>query len=138
MPVKTLTYSSTLVIEECCECHMTFAMPRDFNNQSRNSMRKYFHCPDGHVQHYTGPTEAQRLKRELEMVQRQRDVAESARRAACDQALAAERSAAAYKGRVTRLKNRAAAGVCPCCNRHFENLHRHMSTRHPDFAASPE
>lgn len=31
------------------------------------------------------------------------------------------------------MKNRVANGVCPCCNRHFENLERHMKGQHPDF-----
>lgn len=47
----------------------------------------------------------------------------------------AERQASARKGQVTRLKNRAAAGVCPCCTRSFENLRRHMTTKHPTFKA---
>lgn len=37
------------------------------------------------------------------------------------------------KGVATRLKNRAAHGVCPCCNRTFQQLARHMSAKHPDF-----
>lgn len=31
------------------------------------------------------------------------------------------------------LRNRAAAGVCPCCNRTFEQLGRHMTTKHPEY-----
>ena len=26
-----------------------------------------------------------------------------------------------------------ANGVCPCCNRSFENLRNHMHTQHPDY-----
>jgi hypothetical protein len=137
MTMETLTYTKSLVIEECCVCHMTFAMPRDFMDQCRNSTRKFFYCPAGHEQHYT-TNQLATLRRKLELAEQQRDWAENARKAARDQAQAAERSAAAYKGRVTRLKNRAAAGVCPCCNRTFENLHRHMASKHPDFAARPE
>ena len=40
----------------------------------------------------------------------------------------------AQKAAKTRLKNRIAAGVCPCCNRSFVNLARHMNTKHPDYA----
>ncbi|MBV6448554.1 hypothetical protein [Nitrosomonas sp.] len=43
-----------------------------------------------------------------------------------DQRDAAERSARAYKGQATKIKRRVGRGVCPCCNRHFENLERHM------------
>lgn len=50
----------------------------------------------------------------------------------------AERSASTYKGKVTRLKNRAAAGVCPCCTRTFQNLANHMKHQHPDFKKDDE
>jgi hypothetical protein len=26
-----------------------------------------------------------------------------------------------------------ANGVCPCCNRTFQNLARHMAGKHPDY-----
>jgi hypothetical protein len=31
-----------------------------------------------------------------------------------------------------RIQKRTAAGVCPCCNRTFQQLARHMKTRHPE------
>jgi hypothetical protein len=34
---------------------------------------------------------------------------------------------------VTKLKQRVANGVCPCCHRSFVNLHRHMAGQHPDY-----
>jgi DNA repair exonuclease SbcCD ATPase subunit len=48
---------------------------------------------------------------------------------------AAERRGAAARGQVTKIKNRIGHGVCPCCNRTFENLHRHMASQHPTFTA---
>ena len=38
------------------------------------------------------------------------------------------------KAAKTRLKNRVGKGVCPCCNRSFANLKRHMASQHPEFA----
>ena len=46
-----------------------------------------------------------------------------------------ERRRRAEKGAKTRIKNRVKNGVCPCCNRYFANLHRHMENQHPDFTA---
>jgi uncharacterized small protein (DUF1192 family) len=46
----------------------------------------------------------------------------------------AKRSRNAYKGLFGRTKKRVAAGVCPCCNRTFENLARHMAGEHPGYA----
>lgn len=104
---ETMTYTGILAVEECYKCHITFAMPADFQRRCRDDGGTFW-CPSAEA----------RVTHER------------------DQRQAAERSASAYKGRVTRLKNRAAAGICPCCTRHFENLHRHMSTKHPDFAES--
>jgi len=33
----------------------------------------------------------------------------------------------------TRIKNRIANGVCPCCQRTFQNLGRHMKSQHPNY-----
>lgn len=136
MPSNLLAYSLTLVIEECCECHMSFAIPQDLRRQCKEE-GKTFYCPLGHGQHYT-TTDVQRLKDKLDRETRWRKDAEAGLVHERDQRQAAERSARAYKGRVTRLKNRAAAGVCPCCTRHFENLERHMTAKHPDFTESPD
>jgi hypothetical protein len=46
---------------------------------------------------------------------------------------AARRGAAAQKGQKTRIKNRIARGVCPCCNRSFADLGAHMQQKHPHF-----
>jgi len=37
------------------------------------------------------------------------------------------------KAALTRMTNRIAFGVCPCCHRHFDNLQRHIATKHPEF-----
>ena len=68
----------------------------------------------------------------LQAWNRRTDIALSALREARE---GAERRASAARGQVTKLKNRAAAGVCPCCNRQFQNLKNHMATKHPEFNA---
>jgi hypothetical protein len=42
------------------------------------------------------------------------------------------------KGVKTRMANRIKHGVCPCCNRTFLNLQRHMTTQHPSFNMSAD
>lgn len=126
----TMTYTGTLVIEECCNCHVTFAMPADFQRQCRDAgPAMAFYCPAGHGQHYT-VSEVRQLKDRL-------DRAEARARAARDQADAAERSRRAYKGQLTKARKRIGNGTCPCCNRHFANVERHMRGQHPDYADSP-
>lgn len=131
----TMDYTGTLVIEECYKCHMVFAMPKDFQRRCRENGGA-FHCPNGHGQVYTTTT-VKKLEAQLAAAERQADAARSSAQAARDQADAAERSARAYRGHATRLRNRAAAGVCPAgCHRHFENLERHIASQHPGWKDS--
>ena len=45
----------------------------------------------------------------------------------------------AAKGKqLTRLQKRIHAGVCPCCNRTFTNVARHMKTKHPNVVSLPQ
>lgn len=127
----TMPYAGTLAIEECCNCHIAFAMPAEFMQQARGAGPKVtFYCPRGHAQHYT-VSEVQRLKDRLER-------AEARASAARDQADAAERSRRAYKGELTKVRKRIGNGVCPCCNRHFANVERHMAGQHPGYADSTD
>jgi hypothetical protein len=118
----------TLESVTCYLCGVAFGMPSGLRAK-RLEDSKTFYCPNGHGQHYT-ETEATRLRRQLELktneADRQRERAERK-----------ERQLIAAKGRITRAKNRVAAGVCPVneCHRHFNNLGRHMATKHPDFKA---
>jgi DNA-binding transcriptional regulator YiaG len=115
-----------LETETCCNCGMVFAMPKDFQQKKRNNPGSTFYCPSGHGQHYVGETKAQKLQRELE--QRESQLAD-----ARDQAnrLMAERDAAAKAHK--KMRTRVANGVCPCCNRSFENLRNHMQSQHPEY-----
>jgi hypothetical protein len=127
-----LTYSTILTTLTCGECSIPFAIPSDMHAKALRDGRT-FCCPNGHRIGYS-ETENQRLERELATARRRASYAETGRRAARDQADAAERSARAYKGHTTRLRNRVAAGVCPCCTRSFPNLRDHMTTKHPGYA----
>ena len=46
----------------------------------------------------------------------------------------ANRSRAALKGQVTKIKRRVGKGICPCCRRNFANLRDHMEDEHPDWS----
>ena len=128
--VITVTFKSTT----CYACGVHFAMESNYYNK-RLQDHGTFHCPSGHAQHFTGTNDVDRLKAELE-AQKQRTIREEARAMRNYEAMERQkRSASAYKGKLTRVKNRVKNGVCPCCNRTFVNLARHMGTKHPGFAA---
>lgn len=113
------------VTEECCACGMPFAMTADFKSR-RLKDHKSFYCPSGHSQHYIGKSEEQKLREQLERERLARE-AESGRAAL----LESQRDAIARN--YGRMRERIKNGVCPCCNRAFQNLMQHMRTKHPDF-----
>lgn len=122
---STLTYTGQLVVQDCCTCGMTFAVPKDFDRR-RVEDKKNFYCPAGHPQSYTGKTEEQKQRERADRLERQL--------ANRDEDLRATRaSLIATKGVLTKTKKRVANGVCPCCKRTFADLARHMSGQHPDY-----
>lgn len=116
--------STTLGIEVCCNCGMTFAMPSDFQARMRRT-RSDFYCPAGHKQHYLAEPEEDKLRRE-------RDIAKQQLARAEEEAEQARRDAIAARKAVERVKKRANAGTCQCCNRTFANVAAHMRTQHPN------
>lgn len=122
---------------KCCQCGEQFMLNPETEATLRRSSQ-LFHCPWGHSQHFPqGETAADKLRRENQrLTQRlaQKDDEITWQR---EHREAAERTARAYKGQTTRLRNRAKAGVCPCCNRSFSQLAQHMANKHPDFTSEP-
>jgi len=123
-----LTLSLSFKPITCCHegCGLTFAIPTAWENL-RRADHSFWYCPNGHVQHFVGETEAEKYKRLMEIERERKDFAikESARN---------HRRAIALKGLVTKTKRRVGHGVCPCCSRSFQNLKRHMAGKHPDYA----
>lgn len=118
---------------DCIKCGVPIVMPSTRENWLRNGGRgETFYCLNGHAQVFSGQTEAERIQKLLdtERAWREREQKESARQRELREA--AERQVSAARGQVTKLKNRASAGLCGCCNRHFTNLERHMATKHPE------
>lgn len=119
--VLTLTAKSELITETCFSCGVLFALTEDFRKQ-RLRDRKNFYCPNGHDQHYVGETDADRLRK-----------AQARETALRDQLDASVRDAEQVRQALLRDRQRFVNGVCPCCNRSFENVRRHMSNQHPDY-----
>lgn len=120
----------------CCSCGIEFHVPKHWD-QKRRSNHENLWCPNGHSLSYKGESAEERLRRENERLAQRIAQRDDAVKIARDRQLAAERSASAMKGVATRLRNRAAAGVCPCCNRSFVALARHIKMQHPNFAGDP-
>lgn len=132
--MSTETLLVTVVKVVCCNCHVVFGVESEMHAALRKS-HDWFYCPNGHQQHYTGESEEARLQRALETAKRREEWLERERDSARRAEQHAARRLSAAQGVVTRTKNRIKNGMCPCCNRHFENLHRHMKSLHPEYAA---
>ncbi len=119
----------------CPSCGIEWAVPSNYL-RVRREKRDTFYCPNGHPQSYT-TNELDKLKAELEQEKRRTERAKEDAEYQRKHREAAERSAAAARGQVTRIKNRVGNGVCPCCHRTFQNLMAHMKTKHPTFKDEP-
>lgn len=125
----------TFITETCCNCGIPFAITRGlYDLLQREKRSRTFYCPNGHAQHYTGESDkakAERLARELAAA---RDREATLR----DEKHREWKLRRQGEGRLRAFKKRVAGGVCPCCQRTFENLARHMKTKHPTFAKEEE
>jgi hypothetical protein len=128
------TVEQTLTLIDCPSCAIQFAVPEKWDDNRRDNGQS-FYCPNGHPMSYNG--EITQLRKKIAQQETALTAARDQQRAAEEIAETARRSAAAARGQVTRMRNRATAGTCPAgCHRTFQNLARHMSTEHPGFRDS--
>jgi hypothetical protein len=123
--MPTINYQETLTVVTCI-CGINYAIPATLDKQLRDHCgegrgTKSVYCPLGHQWHYTGKSAEERVAEEKRRTQAVRDLLAQE-----------ERSHVATRGHLTRVKKRVHKGVCPHCNRHFENLERHMHAKHPE------
>lgn len=115
---------------ETCWCGTPFMLPKQLRHNARNHGHTIY-CPQGHTIVWK-ETELERTRRERDRLKQDAARLEDEKREAWATANAQAERAAKAEGESRRLKKRAAAGVCPCCNRTFTNMRRHMKTKHPN------
>jgi len=124
----TVALITTFQTVTCAEerCGFTFAVPQHWWQKMHDQHRSIYcpKCKSG--TYWPSESDEEKLRRQLHSAN---DMLATSRR----EAARLERQRRAEKAAKTRLKNRIAAGVCPCCNRTFANLARHMTGQHPDF-----
>lgn len=130
----TLAYTGTLHIIECGVCAVPHAIPDEMYRDRRDNGGNWY-CPNGHHLHFI-TTEAEKLRKQLDRVKSSEKWYFEALTRTQQERDAAERSARAYRGHVTRLRNRIADGVCPVdgCRRNFANVKGHIARMHPTWA----
>jgi len=124
---KIVNVTDEVQVIEMSGCGHTIYMSKIHNENVRKTHESFFCTYCGRTNYYPHKTKEEKLRAQLnatrdqlETIRHQRDRAEYKRRA--------------EKGAKTRIKNRIANGVCPCCNRSFKNLAAHMKNKHPDYA----
>lgn len=115
------------VVWECRTCGCVSTVPEVMNDQLY-AEGGYRHCPSGHAWGWSKETcERERLRQERDRLKQQ--VAQRDDEVA--RQIEMRKKAEGKLGRITKRINH---GVCPCCNRTFENLARHMKSKHPNIA----
>lgn len=124
-PNETFAGYTTLEVDVCKTCGIMYALPEEMLDRARKNPSIWWYCPNGHNWHFPVRTDEQKLAAARNDLARERS--------RHDQTKA---SLSATKGVVTRQRKkleRVAHGVCPCCNRSFRDLKRHMKTKHPEY-----
>lgn len=128
----TLSHIIQLRSIQCFKCGVTFGMDEYFYQERRKDSKGFF-CPNGHEQFFC-ESEADRLKKQLAAEQAKNATLTKRNEWAVKDAELSRERAEKLARKLKRTTNRIAKGVCPCCNRSFENLQRHMHSKHPDYS----
>lgn len=127
-----LEFKIALEHHTCPNCFIEFAVPPRLI-QERRIDKESFYCPNGHSMSFQ-QSELDRVKTELDRAKRDLKWAREAADRNRERANKTERQLRATKGALTRVKKRVGKGVCPCCNRTFINVQRHMASQHPQYS----
>ena len=126
--MTTIETKTTLNLIDCCECGAQIALTSNFERSLRDDHRT-FYCPSGHYQNFPAKNEAEKLREALHSAELETTrLAQQVKKAQIEKDAAEKETA--------RLKMRAVAGLCPCCNRTFLQLARHMKSKHPGHGAA--
>lgn len=126
--MSLLALETVLVNLQCGTCGVWHAIPENLYN-TRKIEGGYWYCPNGHQRGFSEGS----LRKQLEKEKKRREWAEAEARIERGNAEHERRRANGYKGEAAKIKKRVKHGVCPCCNRSFENLKRHMQSQHPNY-----
>lgn len=124
-----LTVGAGIENTQCPVCGVHFGVPYGFMEWRRHDGKQYW-CCNGHALSFH-ETEAQKLEKQLIKT---RNELQAQVNEATHGRLVAEKAAATERRKLRAIQKRVAAGVCPCCTRSFENLQKHMRTKHKNYA----
>lgn len=122
----------TMKVEHCISCGIPFTVPQ--NVYEKHLEEGGFHyCPNGHGQGWDKSRSKRAAEeREREELRRERDRLAQQVAQKEDEVIAEIHLRHEAEKKLAKVEKRIKAGVCPCCNRHFANLERHMASKHKE------
>jgi hypothetical protein len=112
----------------CYKCGLPFGVP-DYRVAELRRSHEGFWCPNGHEQFFSGKSDVEKLKEQLDAKERQLGQQTIRIETLRNDRDHHERCATRLRKKLERVKK----GVCPCCNRTFQNLWEHMLVKHPSY-----
>jgi hypothetical protein len=140
--MSTLIHSTIVQTIQCCRCGGVPGLNKAWLDNAREvgKFRHQFWCPYCGNQQGWGESrheqEVARLQQEKDQMKASRDWHAKRRGEAMAEAEHFRKSRDGMKGALVKTKKRIAGGVCPCCNRSFISLARHMKSQHPEYPQS--
>lgn len=133
MNTMEFTHVVELVAVESSCGHVIY-MTADFKKQRQRDHNTFFCTTCGSRRHWPGESDIEKLRRERDAALQREETIRQQRLELERHQITLRRQLSAAHGQTTKIKNRVSKGVCPCCNRTFENLQRHMASKHADYA----
>ena len=127
--VNAATDLSTIT---CGKCGGIYAIAERYRAYKQEN-GGYWNCPYCQCLWGFGASELSMVRDQLRTAEHQVEQERKRTEWAQQDARITERRRRALKGHLTKVKKRISHGICPCCNRSFENLRRHMKVRHPAY-----
>jgi hypothetical protein len=125
MSTLVLTTTTKFAVITCYKCAVPFCMTEEMDTERRRSHDNFW-CPNGHSQSYIHESKEETLRKKLEAT-------ELALQATKSQYNNLECTLIDTGRKLERVKKRLKGGKCPCCNRNFTALARHIATKHPAY-----
>ena len=124
----SIDFSTTV----CSECGGVYALTTSYENKRKNDGKRW-NCPYCQTSYGYSKSEVAKLKEQLAKKERELEREATRHNWTKSELQDTEHRRRAEKAAKTRIKNRVAVGVCPCCKRTFKQLAAHMKTKHPSY-----
>lgn len=117
-----------------CSCGSIYGISEEKYNYCLETGHHWF-CPNGCRRIFCEPVNS-KLRDKIESLERQKhnlnEVIDIHKRTIEQLGY----SVRAQKAAKTKIINRVKNGICPCCNRTFQNLQNHFKSKHPELLST--